>query len=237
MTKFSDFQLVTRHEDPPPGTITEDRVNTIVNGAIAKVKNELTTSVKDMLTPFGDQFKTLTEGLTALQTSIAAGAPDDKKKKVDGELPPEVNLQLKQLNDKVGKQEKDLADEKKRREEAEATTKKTEKESKLRTALGQFNFASPDAAEDAFTLLQSKVDFDSDGKLVADGLPMEDFVKDYIPSKKAHLLAQTGKGGAGASAGSNKGGAGAFQIEAIKPGMSVEDQARAAGAIRQAISN
>lgn len=220
-------------------------INTSLNGGIAKLKTEMTSSFQGMLKPFeglGPALSTLTENLTTLQTKMnetpAPGTKDGKEGKggKEGELSPEVALQIKNLTKQVEEQGKTLSTEKEARTKAEKAALDTAKESKLRNALNQFQFVNPEAAEDAYALISGQVTYDDNGALIAGGLPMEDFVKDFVPSKKAHLLAPVGKGGAGASGGSKTGAAGAFQMENIKTGMSVDDQKSAAGAIVRALT-
>lgn len=220
------------------GGVTIDVVNQAINGAMAKLKTEVMTSVTGAMKPFeglNDTLKTITDNLATLQTATPP-PPDDKKKK-DGELPPEVNAQLKALNDTVRKQGDQLTAEKTARETAEKAARDGAKASALRAELDQFDFSSPEAKDDAFTLASGLVNYDDTGNLVAEGLPMKDFVKDFVTTKKRHLLAPENRGGTGANKGTHKPGQGAFQLENIKPGMSLDDQMAAAAAIRAVLPN
>lgn len=216
------------------GTLTMDQVNTAINGAIAKMKGETSTLIATALKPFegiGAQLTTVSETLTALQATHVEGK-GGKGDKAD--MSPEIALQIKTLTDGQKKLTDSLTAETKRREEAEKTAKDTKLDSGLRTSLDQFTFVNPEAKNDAFALLRGQIEFGEDGSLVAGGLPMDDFVKSFVPEKKGHLLAPKQVGGAGASAGS-AGGKGAFQFEKIGPGMTGDDTKAAAGAILSAL--
>lgn len=218
------------------GALTMDQVNVAINGAVAKIKTEMTGTFTTMLKPFeglGAQLTTLTENLAAIQTTSTEG----KGKKKDGaedELPPAVALQIKNLNEGQKKLTDALAKEQEKSATAEKKAKDTTLDSELRTALDQFNFVNPEAKQDAFTLLRGQVEFGEDGSLVAGGLPMPDFVKDFIPAKKGHLLATEQRGGAGAKPGS-AGAKGSFQFEKIGLGMTADDTKQAATAILAAL--
>lgn len=219
--------------------IDEKRVNDIVNGALKRFSEKelpgvLKIGLDGVTAGFTTQFTTLTETLAALKpVETTPPAKGDNKK--DDELSPAVKAKFQEYEKEQKKQADLIAASDKLRIAAEAKAKATEKNSGVRAALNQFNFATPEAAEDAFTLISGKVDFNEEGQLVADGLLVDDFVKGYIPEKKPYLLASTGKGGSGASGGTNKTGKGKFDTDSIKPGMSTEMQASAVSAILDAI--
>jgi hypothetical protein len=219
-------------------------MNDTVNGAISKMQKDvlpgiLKSSLEGVTKQFGDQFTALTDNLANLQTTLTTN--NDGKGKGSGDKKDDVSPEVKAMLQKLEKSNADLAkkleDEAKKRETAETKAKQTDKESQIRSLLNsEFAFATPEAAEDAFSLVSGKIDFDPEtGKLVADGLPFGDFVKDFIPTKKPYLLSPKGKGGAGSEKGGVKGSSGAFTLEQIKPGMSQEDMVKAAGSIKQAL--
>ncbi len=219
--------------------VSLEDVNKAINGAVAKLKTEITGQFTTMLKPFeglGDQLTQLTTNLTEVQTKLtaapAAGGDDKNKGKATD---PEVAAMLKKLEASQATLTTQLAAEKEKREGAEKAAQKSTKDAGLQAALNKFQFANEQAAEDAFSLLAGQVEFGEDGKLVAGGLPLNDFVADFIPNKKSYLLAPAQKGGAGASAGQGRGGGANVQFESIKAGMSIEDQRAAAGAILRAM--
>jgi hypothetical protein len=217
-------------------------INTTVNGAIGKLMKDdlpkvLKTNTESLTAMFGDQFKTLNDGLAALKPVEPVKTPDGKGGDKTVDLPPEYKAKFNEFEKTIKTQGETLAAEQKARLAAEQKAKATEKDSKVRSSLNQFTFATPEAAEDAFTLISSKVDFNDEGELLADGLLLNDFVSTYIPEKKPYLLASAGKGGSGASSGTTKGGKGKFEIEKIGAGMSADDQKSAISAILDALPN
>lgn len=218
-------------------TIDEKRVNEIVNGALKRFSEKelpgvLKIGLDGVTAGFTTQFTSLSETLAALKPADITLAKGDKK---EDELSPAVKAKFQEYEKEQKRQSDLIATSEKARGEAEAKAKLTEKNSGVRAALNQFNFATPEAAEDAFTLISGKVEFNDEGQLVADGLLVDDFVKGYIPEKKPYLLASTGKGGSGASGGTNKQGKGKFDMDSIKPGMSAEVQGSAVSAILDAL--
>lgn len=215
--------------------IDEARVNAIVNGALAKFKTEVPKMFESVLTPLTQQLTEMGASFTSINEKLATTPPPVVTPPNASAIPPEVNAQLLQLTRGLETANKKLADSEKQREIAEKQAVETDKAAKVRSALAVHNYASPEAAEDAFSLINGMIERDANGKLVADGLPLEDFVKDFIPKSKAYLLAPTGRSGAGASAGQARGGQQTFGIDGIKPGMSAEDSRSAAGAIVAAL--
>jgi hypothetical protein len=220
--------------------VVTELINTTVNGALSRfMKDDLPKALKgntDTLTAaFGDQFKSITESLAALKPVEPVKTPDGKG---DIDLPPAFKAKFNEFEKTIKAQGEAITKSETARVAAEAKSKQTEKDSKVRAALAIHSYASPEAAEDAFTLISGKVDFNEDGELLADGLLLNDFVAAYIPEKKSYLLASAGKGGSGASTGSTKGlGGKKFDIEKIGAGMSAEDAKSAYSAILNALPN
>lgn len=193
--------------------LTLEQVNQAASAAVAKwAKDNLPGAIKDATKDLGTSLTSITETLTTLQTALTSGGGDGKGKgkddKGDDGLTPELRVRLAKYEKDAKDTATALAQEKEKREAAEKAQKETAKQSAIRRALGQHTFASDEAAEDAFVLINGKVDYDPDDptRLLAEGLPLDDFVANYIPEKKPHLLAAQGKGGAGANGGSPKGG-------------------------------
>ncbi len=218
-----------------PKPLTKDEIALMV-------KTQLDAFSKKWMTDLGAQMGELTKPLLEkIEGLAAAGAGDGKGGdggKGDGKgVSPEINAQLQQLTRTTKTLEDQLKAERTAREKAEGAARETEKAAQIRAALGEFNFVNKSAGDDAFSLVAGKVEFDQDGKLVADGLPLGDYVKNWV-SDKPYLLAPKGTSGAGAGAGTGNGGqrAGAFSMEQIKPGMSADDAKSAAAAIRAALT-
>ncbi len=229
--------------------ITLEAVNAAVAAGIAKfTKDNLPGAIKDATKDLGTSLTGITETLAILQGAITGGGGNDdgKKKgeKGDDGLTPEARVRFANLEKAVKTSNDALAEEKTKRETAEKGQRDTAKQSAIRQALGQHAYASPEAEEDAFVLISGKVDFDPEDptRLLADGLPLNDFVANYIPDKKPHLLAAQGKGGAGAQGGSAKSGSSKVDIESITAANlynadgTVKDQAKLS-AIATAIRN
>lgn len=204
--------------------VTLDAVNAAITAGIAKfAKDNLPGAIKDATKDLGASLLTITESLTTLQTSLTGGGGGGDHKGKPGEkgddgLTPELRVRFAKYEKDAKDTSTALAQEKEKREVAEKAQKETAKHSAIRQALGQHSYASPEAEEDAFVLISGKVDFDPEDatRLLADGLPLNDFVASYIPEKKPHLLAAQGKGGAGAQGGGTKGGPSSkVQIEDI----------------------
>jgi hypothetical protein len=221
--------------------VTMEAVTKLVSDAVKAASVATEQKFTALLKPFeglGGQLTTLMETVTAEKTAreeAATQAANNGKTK-DGKdaIPPELAKQLNDLTKSQTALQKQLADEQGKREKAEQAAKQTARESAVRAELNNYKFANPEAANDAFSLLLPQVEESADGQLIAGGLPLADYVKDYLPSKKAHLLAPAGKGGSGAS-NTGTGGSSTFQYEEIKPGMSAEQVSRAAAAIREAM--
>lgn len=238
MFRFRMGPLMESEPGAAGAGVDETKINTMINGALARfAKDVLPGVVTEANKGLNANFATLTENLTNIQTMLAASQPKPKEGKEgnDDGLTPALRARF-EAQEKAIKTANDLvATEKTAREAAEKKSRDTAKESAIRESLGQFTFASTDAAEDAFTLLQGKVDWDEQGNLIAEGLPVKDFVTNYIPEKKSHLLQVLNKGGSGAQPGIGRQSFTKVDMDDIKPGMTLEQTQRSVTAILNAI--
>jgi hypothetical protein len=190
-----------------PVALDDKAVNAMINGALAKfAKDTLPNVVKEAATAavsgLSGQLTTLTENLTTLQSQVKPPV-DDKDKNKPGEdgLTPAARAEFQKIQKALDTANANFAAEKTAREKAEAASALDRKNSAIRSELSQFQYASPEAAEDAFASVSAKIEQDADGNYVADGLLLKDYVSTFIPEKKSYLLAQVDKGGSGASGG------------------------------------
>jgi hypothetical protein len=110
---------------------------------------------------------------------------------------------------------------------------KAEKVSAVERALSGFNFASPTARTDAANILQQNSKRRSDGTFVINGVPLEAWAKDKLPSERGYLLApERGPGGSTGATGGKR-----ATTEMIKIGMSAEDRAAVMSALSQSLSS
>lgn len=212
-------------------------VNTGINNAISNLKKtDLPKLLKDHLDPVTAQFESINEALKALKPAPAGGGEGDKV-----QLPPEVSAELKRLKDSAEATKKQMDQMQADKETAEKKTKQLERHTKIRTALSALTqgFANDVAPQTAFMLVEPLIKELEDGTLVGgDNLPVEDFVKDYLPKQHPYLLKPTGSGGAGASGGSGGGSGGKVgNTDMIKPGMSAEERQLVIAAIQRAGNN
>lgn len=235
-------------EEAPPA-LTLQLVNDSINSALARFQKDhlpgvITAAVTTATKGLTDQFATVGTTMAAIQESLTnrgGGEGDgDKKKKAeqqgDDGMTPAIRAAFEKLSRENATLKTGQETLTKAKDDADARALKTAKESSLRGALAQFQFAGTEAAEDAFNLLLPKIEVEEGtGAFLSDGLPLADFVTNFIPTKKPHLLAPVGKGGAGAANGGQRGGQKAFTMEDIKPGMSNDEIARASSTILAAI--
>lgn len=238
---------VTRYDEVPPAAEVKPlaaeavkvMIDTTVNGAVAKMKSEFTGMVTSAIEPIRTEFTALTTTISTLSERLGGGIPPPAggAPPPASILPPEINAQLKDLKTTTTTLQNELKTERDRRENAEKATAALALDNGVRTALGDFVFASPSAAEDAFALIRGRVASDDQGNLIAGDLPLKNFLADFIPNQKAYLLAPTGRSGAGASSGAPGGRPSTFQMESIKTGMSSDDQKKALAAINSVLAN
>lgn len=152
-------------------------------------------------------------------------------------LSPEVNsmiLDLKRSNEQLAGQVKTLNDAK---TEADKKAEAAERMNVINDGLAGFQFASDAARATAVGLISSQVKRTDTGALVAgDNLTPAAFIKDFLPTQHAYLLAPTGNAGSGVTPGNTGRGPTAFDMDKIGPTMSKEDEAAAVVAIQQAMT-
>lgn len=240
---------ITRKDTDPPAPLTETRVNEMINGALSRFgKQELPTALK----PINDALAGLSgikEMVEKLSTKPAGDQGDQGQGQDQGDqgrgkgkgkdvIPPELNARFQELERSSKKLAEDLAAEKKARDDAEKRALETERASQVRGAMNGLQFASVDAGDDAFGIVLPMVRKDESGHWIGgpedSPLPVAEFVKQYITTKKPHFLAATGRSGAGSGGGQQRGKQ-TFSFEAIKPGMTPDDAVAAAKEIEKAL--
>lgn len=223
--------------------ITADDVTALITKSQEDFAKKLPTLFKDLNKGTTDALTTLTASLTAISTKLDAAqpVPDDpnkgkgKGKEGDDDVPPALKAQLLALQKRTDEAEKKIKASEDKATAAEAKARAQAKESAIRKELGVFEFASPDAADDLFTLINGKADYDDEGNILGDGLPLTDFVKGVV-EKKPHFLAPLAKGGSGANGGNRLPGGAKVQMEDLTPAKLMADPKlaqRAAGQIVQ----
>lgn len=121
------------------------------------------------------------------------------------------------------RQNKDLADRFKALEDqakqTAARAEEKERHAAIRSSLGDFQFASDDARDDAFRAFREEVKRGEDGELYGgDMVPLKDFIKTRMGSK-THLLAPKPVDSAGARPNAGIVGGKRVQLEDIRAGM------------------
>ena len=207
--------------------ITEDRVKSIVADALKPLKTEFTKTIAETFSPVADKLDGFAEILKALQPQQAT--------KKEGESTPDPQMvarlmeqerAAKTLNEQVQRLTKE-------NEQAKIDAEKSDRASRIRAALGQFQFVSEDAAETAFNLMERAIRRDADtGNLIGgpDGqaLPFDIYIKETLNAKHAYLLGTKFVGGSGATRGDAKLGNSGVMVgttEMIRPGMRNEERA------------
>jgi hypothetical protein len=115
-----------------------------------------------------------------------------------------------------------------------AQAEEKERHAAIRSSLGDFQFASDDAREDAFRALRDEVKRGDDGVLYGgDFVPVGDFIKTRM-ALKTHLLAPKQVDSSGARQGVGMIAGRQVQFEDIKPGMDPKARDAAWEAVRSA---
>ena len=232
-------------------SVTQEAVTKIVNDTVNSAISNLRK--KDLPAMFNTHLGPLTAQLTELSSLFKAGnggAPGSDQVNLGNgsgngsaangasnqNIPPEVNATLRQLQGTLKQQGETIASLTKAKESAERQAKDTSRDAFIRESLTNFTFATPSAAQTAFTLIKGHVQEagDDGGYIAGDNLPVVDFAREFLSREHSYLLKATEARGSGASGGSNSGGGKAFDIGSIKPGMSAEARARAVEQINNA---
>lgn len=226
-------------------------VNTIVNNAVANLKNkDLPKLIDDKLSPVTTQLTEIGESIKALSGAGGAsgganggGTGGNGGGGVNKEVPPEVNAELKSLRSTLDTTSKELKDIRTERDEANLKAERSDRHGKIKMALAGLLFASDRAADTAFQTVEPFVKRMEDESLVGvaqDGThyPMDTFFKDFITREHPYLLRGTGAAGAGASGGSGGSGRGGGMIadtSMIKPGMTPQERQSVLAAIQTSL--
>ena len=127
-------------------------------------------------------------------------------------------LQMRRQNDQLSAQVEELM---KARENAEYAAELSDRTAQIQSVLNTYPFANDASRDVAFNFFASQVDRDDQGNLIANDLPLKEFVEQSMGQLNG-LLASRNVGGAGATA--NGGRTTAPTMEQIRPGMSKEER-------------
>lgn len=207
---------------------------------------QITSLLATALKPFGDQVTALGATVDTLKKAQPPAAPPAAPPVTPPAQPPaappavspELNSQLLEFKRKQEESDKKLADLEKARADAEKRAQESEKKSAVDAALNGFTFPTPEARQTAFEKVSSEVKRMDDGTLVAgDNLTPEAFVKDFLPSKHAYLLAPDIRGGSGNGASYTHGAnVKVATTEMIKDGMTADDRAAVVARITEVVN-
>lgn len=217
------------------GTAEEQDALPITGKALKSAIAALTT---DFDTKFGARFTKTDSSLEALLAKLNTPpappapvvAPPAPAPKGSTMVDPQTNAQILELTNKQAASDaviKQLTDANKA---ALDKAERMEREGALRAVLNDYRFVKPEGQEDVFQLLLPKVVRDDVGNLIADNLPVKDFVKAQMASRFDYALApEPGTSGTGARQYQTRGSGPSAQLEDIKVGMT-DAQYEAAGA-------
>lgn len=192
--------------------------------------------VTQAIGPIGEQLTGITASLAALKpVTPAVAAPPVVVPPVvtpPAHVDPALNSQMLELKRSNEKLVTDMAAIVKQREDADKRADDSERMSIVNTALGGFQFATDAARQTAVEKILPQIKRTDVGTLVAgDNLTPEAFIKDFLPTQHAYLLASVGVGGSGITPGQQQRGGQAVDLDSIKPGMAPEARAAAIQAI------
>jgi hypothetical protein len=180
--------------------------------------------------------KSIGAALKAYKPPVAAAATAAAKTETETAAAGETAKTRDPMVAALERQNKDLADRFKALEETNrATTAKAEEKERhaaIRGSLGDFQFASDDARDDAFRSFREDVKRGEDGELYGgDMVPLKDFIKTRMAAK-THLLAPKAVDSAGARANAGFVGGKQVQLEDIRSGMDTKTRDAAWAAVR-----
>jgi len=200
-------------------------------------KTGLSEAIASHVKPVNEQLTTINEALNKLVSNPGTTPIGDGTNRGGGNMiPPELNAQLRTLNDTVKNQGKTIADLQAAKESAEKRAEETERHSTIRTALNGLPFVNDRASETAFSIVLPHVKRMDDNTLVAsingENFPVPAFAKDFLEKEHAYLFKASGVSGSGApNTGSGVRMGAKIDINSIKPGMKLDDRAAAVEAI------
>lgn len=190
------------------------------------VQAEINKAINGFDKRSGERFKKLETGIDALVANLKPkddnkdGEPDKKQPKAD----PFTATKLTEAEKRIQALEEENTRTRKAAEEKEM-------DAEVKSALSSFQFN--DGGKDvAYDFYRGKIKRSEEGELVIGEMSAAKYISEHVPRSLAGLLAPKQVGGSGAKASSGKGGA---DLDKIKPGMSKEDAAEIAAAIRAAL--
>lgn len=170
-------------------------------------KTGLTDAIKAHVDPVMAQLTTVNEALGKLVAGTGGGGGTPPPDAGKGQVPPEINVRLQQLTERVGKQDLTISALETAKATAEKRAEETDRHSVIRTALNSVGsdglaFVNEKAQETAFSIILPHIRRLEDGGLVAelagDNFPVTDFTKDYLKKEHNYLFKSTGTSGSGA---------------------------------------
>lgn len=222
---------------PAAAAFDEARVNQIVNGAIKGLEAKLTKSIGDTITPLNEQLGGISELIKSLQAPPAAtgqgSGSGSGSGTGDGKPDPQVTARLLEAERKAKTLESSVSQLQEENKKAKLDAEKMDRQSRIRAAVGQYQFVSDEAADTAFALMEQVIRRDSESGNLVGGpegavLPFDVFIKESLHGKHAYLLGTRTGGGMGAVKGDAKFAASGQMVgttEMIKPGMRPEERA------------
>ena len=206
----------------------------------AQIKAMIAQALQAAMGPITEQLGGIAANLTALNTATppapaASVTPPAPAAPAAPPVNPELNSQVLELRRSNEALVARMAAADKLREEADRRADESERTSVVNGVLGGFQFATDAARQTALEKIMPQIKRTDTGALVAgDNLTPEAFIKDFLPTQHAYLLAPVGAGGSGVTPGQGARGAQAVDLNSIKPDMSPETRAAAIAAIRVA---
>lgn len=222
----------------------DKRIASHVSGAFDKFKKDgLGSVIDDKLGPVLSAMTALSENVTRL-TSGNGNTGDSKGRDNDkNSIPPEVNVQLKNLMETTKAQGSQIETLKREKIDADQRAEKADRHSIIRGALNSVQFVSDGAAQTAFSIVEPHIRRTDEGGLIGgingDNFPVDNFVKDYLTREHSYLLRPTGVSGSGASAHSGGVMRSGMKVDLadIKTGMKPETRAATVEAIAAALQS
>ncbi len=217
----------------------DKRIGANLSAGFDKFRKEgLSSAIDEKLAPITSSLTGITDAISKL-TPAATTTPGNTSQQV----PPEVNVQLKQLLETTKQQGTMIESLKKQKEEADTRAERSERHSIIRGSLNNLHFTSDAAAQTAFTIVEPHIKRMDDGALIGaipngDNFPVDAFVKDYLTKEHSYLLRASGASGSGAPANSSGVRMGVkADLGDIKTGMKPETRESVVASIAAALQN